>query len=530
MRPDGKTEEVSLIEVFQRAPEFKGLAGELPTQDIAVLRFLLAILHSVFDRYNLDGELVPIFEGSSATPMDALKRWRALWDRGSFPTEIIEKYLMSDSNKDRFYLFHPETPFYQVNKTKGTKGTVAKLNGELSESNNDIRLFPQRTGIQKSRMQFSEVARWLLYINAFDDVSGSGKGRNETKTLTYPLAWLGRLGLLIAIGETLFETLVMNLVLLQDGEDRLWEEGKPVWEYLINEEESEEIAIPNNPSALLTVQSRRIRLWRDENKKEIIGYSLYGGDFFSEENAFSEQQTVWKTFSPNKNAFIIYLPKKFNPTRQVWRDFSSLVEQSDSSHKPGVVSWLSRLKNEGLILKPYFIFQAASVIYNRNGIPGQKIVDIYSDSLQLNSSLLKRANEDWVVRIIEEIKTTELLVNQLGYLVRNLTKAMGDRNSEGNQDSAKEQAYFRLDNSFREWLEMVNPDLNNIDESCDLWWNVSQRIVRELGKELVMQAGLQAFVGRDVEEKNVKRFYSSAGVYNTFLYKTSSREALKGEK
>lgn len=54
---DGSTEKVSLIDALARAAEFSGLAGELPTQDAAILRLLLAVLHRVIAGYgpNDDG-------------------------------------------------------------------------------------------------------------------------------------------------------------------------------------------------------------------------------------------------------------------------------------------------------------------------------------------------------------------------------------------------------------------------------------------------------------------------------------------
>ena len=61
---------------------------------------------------------------------------------------------------------------------------------------------------------FAEAARWLLYINAFDDTSAKPKG----KGLPSPgVGWLGRLGLITGVGNNLFETLLLNLVLIKDG-------------------------------------------------------------------------------------------------------------------------------------------------------------------------------------------------------------------------------------------------------------------------------------------------------------------------
>ena len=107
LRPDGVQKEVSLLDALRQSHELRGLAGELPTQDVAVLRLLLAVLHSVFARYDSNGEFNPI-----STPREALGRWISLWDRGALPMGIIERYLQKYDN--RFYLFPPEKSFFQV--------------------------------------------------------------------------------------------------------------------------------------------------------------------------------------------------------------------------------------------------------------------------------------------------------------------------------------------------------------------------------------------------------------------------------
>ena len=46
--PDCAVREVSLTDALLHAHEVTDLAGELPAQDAAVLRLLLAVLHTVF--------------------------------------------------------------------------------------------------------------------------------------------------------------------------------------------------------------------------------------------------------------------------------------------------------------------------------------------------------------------------------------------------------------------------------------------------------------------------------------------------
>lgn len=521
MRPDGGTEAVSLLNLFRCAPEFQGLAGELPTQNVAVLRLLLAILHAVFGRYDLNGNYARL-----SSPSESLMRWKSLWDRGTFPMEIVGDYL--SYFKDRFWLFHDKRPFYQVAElSRATVYTAAKLNGELSESNNKVRLFPQRTGRGKSRLSYAEAARWLIYVNAFDDTSA----KPTLGGLPSPGAgWLGKLGLVTAVGDNLFETLMLNFILLRDGENVLWGEEKPAWEAeTAKADERTAIALPDNPSELLTLQSRRLLLKCEGN--EVIGYALLGGDFFQKENSISEQMTVWRNAAKKAADPPEYLPRRHDPTRQLWRDFSTLIIHSEGKRRPGVVSWLARLKTDNLIPRAQFRFITTAVKY---GDKDFFVDDVFSDSLSLSADLLTSLGEDWINRILSEIDTTERLVEQAALLAQNLAKARGDADGVNQRDAAKEHAYFRLDAPFREWLVGIVPerDNGNKDEVCLVWWEQASRIVRELGGEFVTGAGPKAFVGREIKEKSngkvVTRQYAGPKSYNYFLYRTSNLETLKG--
>lgn len=57
---DNTVQEVSLTEALVSAQDYVDLAGEMPTQDAAVLRLLLAVLFTVFSRVNVKGEPEPL--------------------------------------------------------------------------------------------------------------------------------------------------------------------------------------------------------------------------------------------------------------------------------------------------------------------------------------------------------------------------------------------------------------------------------------------------------------------------------------
>ena len=51
-----KVVEVSLLDAIINAHKYKCISGELPTQDVAVMRLILAVLHTVVSRYDCNGK------------------------------------------------------------------------------------------------------------------------------------------------------------------------------------------------------------------------------------------------------------------------------------------------------------------------------------------------------------------------------------------------------------------------------------------------------------------------------------------
>lgn len=519
-KSDGSTEEVSLLNLFRHAHEYQGLAGELPTQDVAILRLLLAILHAVFRRYDPEGKFNPI-----TSPSMALERWKSLWDRGTFPMGIIEEHLLHF--EERFWLFHPKYPFYQValeepvltatgTKIIPTTFEASVLIGDIAESENKTRLFSFRT--QKDCISYAEAARWLLYTNSFDAAPG---GRPSSAGITikgYGLSWLSQLGLVWAIGANLFETLMLNFVLATQKET--WGEPEIIWERKGTTSPDElletEPAFPKEPCGLLTMQFRRMQLIRCNTRKCVLGYRLWSGQALNTENAFLETMTLWRKI--NKDT---YTPKLHDEARQLWRDFAALFAVSDDHHRPGVVAWLDLLKRHDFLQLPLIQLAAAGVKYKQN----TTIADVFTDSIRVNLNILTSIGESWINRIIELIAATEKLVDQLGELAQNLAKATGNTDGSREKTAAKEQAYFRLDTPFRRWLEKIDPSQDSMQNSCDQWLEQARKIVRGIGEELVAQSGPQAIVGRYIKEKikgkDVENLYTAPKAFNRFLYRIS---------
>lgn len=508
MTEDCTVLECTLPQALLESHHYRRLAGELPTQNVAILRLLLAVLHTVFYRVDLEGEENPIEE-----PTQAIRRWQMLWKAGQFPDEPIKNYL--EQWKERFWLFHPEYPFYQVpSASAGTTYTAAKLNGELSESSNKVRLFPVRAGKDKNGLSYSEAARWLINLNGFDDTSAKPKG----KGLPSPGAgWLGKLGLVYAEGKTLFETLMLNLVLLRDGR-QLWDEPAPVWELeKPRGAERTEIAMPNNQPELLTLQSRRLLLIRENS--QVVGYTLLGGDFFSKINADAEQMTLWEHRDGKKNEPSYNQPKRLKPDRQMWRDFSAITAPEGKA--PGVMSWILMLKAKRVLDNKFMAhFRATGVKY---GDKDFFVEDIVEDHLDFHISLLEEAGKLWDKLVQDKIAQTEKAAWFLERLAEELFKAAGgqpDSNAQMSRRYLASQTYYAaVDIPFRKWLSSIDPDLGDGEllraEKDEQWRKDAYRIALEQGRRMVQNAGEAAFIGRWIKED----FYSSPKSFNRFSWK-----------
>lgn len=507
MRPDATVDELTLPQVLTRAHEYLSLAGEMPTQDVAVLRLLLAVLHAVFTRVNENG--IPTLLQNED---DAFDRWEALWMRGSILAAPVEDYLFR--YEERFWLFHPERPFWQVTGAKiGTEYSAAKLNGEMSESSNKIRIFATRTGEAKRTLTFAEAARWLLYVNGFDDTSAKPKGKDLPSV---GAGWLGKLGLIWARGRNLFETLMLNLVLVNAEERAPWASAIPAWELeAVREQERVQIPLLPDQAALLTLQSRRLLLDRQDD--QVTGFRLLGGDFFPRQNAFVEQMTLWRPIV-EKKSIVGYQPIRHDPARKLWREFSAMTEQSNQEgHCPGIITWHRMLIQADVLDKRQFIaYQIAVAQY---GDKDFFVTDTFSDGITFQAGILSDLGWSWRRIIADEVKRCERAAYYIGLLALHLRKAAGGagKGETADGERAKAEFFYRVDEPFRQWLRTLDASQEETTRLAAqrTWQKTLRDIAMKLGRELADAAGPAAYRGHTVMESIGKSkdkeavFYSS---------------------
>ena len=485
---DGGVTEVGLRDALLSAHIYTGLAGETKPQDFAVLRLLLAVLNTVFSRYDAEGNEIDLAEDPDA----ALDQWKQIWDAGRLPAAPVERYLAQWH--DRFWLFDDEYPFYQTNAVKEKKEcATAKMIGTLFESNNKARLFSDRSKSDRN-LCFAEAARWLLHLNQFDDIA--------SKQPTPKKTWCGKLSLIALIGNSLFQTLMLNY--RSDYDARREKAEMPAWETDRRQVQfNQQIAVPDNQAALLTVQSRNLLLCAENGT--VTAYKLAGGDWFEEDAVFDEQMTLWNGFQDKNAPHPVFKPKRYDTAKLIWQEFASIsalsVTQKDTEHciRPaGIVEWLYELLKYRFIPEDYSVkISTAAVIYDYKQATSLPVLDAVSDSLTFHAKLMEDIGAEWRRRIIEEIGKCEKAAGYVYRLYKNLQQASGRRDKDGKESQSGEQDarreyYARIDRHFRLWLASLEPEANR-----DLYTGQLEaelcRIAVSYGKELAGQIGAHAF-------------------------------------
>uniref|UniRef100_A8M401 CRISPR-associated protein, Cse1 family n=1 Tax=Salinispora arenicola (strain CNS-205) TaxID=391037 RepID=A8M401_SALAI len=505
----GRRRLVSLAELFAQAAELRAVAGDLPTQTSALLRLLLAILHRAVDG-----------------PEDE-RVWQGLWRQPDLPAGDVVDYL--DEYRDRFDLLHPVTPFYQVADLRTQKqNDVFGLQRFIADVPNGAPYLTTRLGPGLQRLTPAEAAVWLVHCQAYD-TSGIKSGAVGDPRVSggkgYPIGpgAGGSLGLVYLEGRTLRETLLLNLVPLDNAylqQDP--ERDSPMWERDPHgpAEEAERDRGPHGPLNLYTWQSRRIRLFGDQTG--ITGAMIANGDRITWTNLHrKEPMSGWRR-SPHQEKKLVlptvYLPSLHDHTRALWRGLTAVLPTSaekpgadaPTRRPPAVSQWLAGLRVTGLIDDRYRVTtRAVGVIY---GNQMSVINEIYHDAVTMPVQAFEPTGP-LATTIVDSAADADAAVTTLRGLAVNLCRASGGYGERPEDppaaaaDRAAELAYAELDVLFRQWLGGLDP-ADDPAQARVRWQTQARRCVLRLGSDLVDWSGPRAWAGRYVDPEKKKRISS----------------------
>lgn len=515
---EGNVAMLSIRETLLRAPRIRSLAGEIPSQDAALLRMLLAILLSV--------ARPPSFRGNSAA--DDL--WASWWGAGSFPQDDLDSYL--SARRERFDLLHPETPFMQVaglTTDSGKRSGLGKLIADLPDGH---QYFTVRAGRELDSLELAEAARWLVHCQAFDP-SGIKTGAQSDPRVSqgkgysfgYP-AWSGNLGVVIIEGRNLFETLLLNLPLRTSHFDDLpvWDRtplgpgverpqaGEPV--------DEDSLRLPKGPADLFTWPSRRVRLFVEGDR--VIDVQISNGDKRAPQNLLDrEPMSAWhRSENQSKRGQDVYMPVMHDPARHVWQGLGSLLQNRDEEKGKVKVRRAAMLETlDDFRLNELLPFDHAVNLWTVGlayGPQNSTIAGGIDD--RLAASVAALTEPSLIQTAVDASIQAKDGVVALANLAGDLDRAAGGDGSQ--RKRTFEYGYALLDGPYRAWIRQLL-DPQHIPSYRADWSTRARRVLERAAEQLVADAGPAAIVGRKVNQPGTdeKRLLDAGTALGRFHHK-----------
>ncbi|MGH9943936.1 MAG: type I-E CRISPR-associated protein Cse1/CasA [Pyrinomonadaceae bacterium] len=483
LRPDGRAEDLSLRDVLTRAHELREMFDSSPLVTVALHRFLLALLHRAHD---------------GPTSIEA---WRALWSFSQFDAEHINRYL--DQWSRRFDLFDVKRPFYQMRLPEDVKAhPVQALCHETASGNNPTLFDHSHAGVPLA-LTPAAAARQLIAFQSF------ALGGGVSQPFNFSDAMLARGYTLLAQGDNLFETLMLNLLVytnarpfprLDDGGDQ------PAWEVERPPTPDRAGTQPRGYVDYLTFQSRRVCLLPDSDGT-VRRCQI-------QQNLKLPEQGVLDPFKAYKrDEKTGFRPFTLQPAKALWRDSHALFEEvSDAAKRPDIFNHLARveqLRRDGKIeARPVYSF----AVYGLATEPGQNLVHLWQHERlplplgYLTDAALRRALRD-ALFLAEE--TAKILHGGARTLARYVLAPEAGEGGEPDKDAVKRLVesfrpgllyWPRLEPEFRQFLVQLAEDREE-DEDGDVsygrrelphWAGVLERRARGAFREMSGGVGTTA--------------------------------------
>ncbi|WP_371177248.1 type I-E CRISPR-associated protein Cse1/CasA [Buchananella felis] len=489
---DGNTGEVSLQEAFEQAEQIAAITGELASQDVAILRLLLAICHRAL--------------GGPKT----LKEWKRAWAAPDVLRSAATAYLAE--HRPRFDLRDPVAPFFQVAGIRSSSGAISGLEKLIADVPNGEPFFTTRRGRGLKSISWAEAARWLVHVHSFDP-SGIRSGAEGDPAVKggkgYPIGpgWTGQIGVVYVKGENLAKTLLLNTVVCKKVPDMhsVSETADlPPWEREPSGPAGAESLPPTGPVACYTWQTRRVLLHGDEHR--VHGLFLGNGDKATPQNRFSvEPMTAWRYSKPQSTKFKtkVYMPRKHSKEQAFWRGLPSLVSQlspevagkdgGSQFRPPAILDFYQVLVSEEVVPVQGLVHVVATGIeYGSN----ESVIDeLINDSLQLPTKLIRR-DSPLITCVRDAMSEADLAAFAIRNLAANLAKACGAEPDKASAagDAARAAMYAVLDQEFPSWLASL--EKTDQAKARDAWRTLLHREANRQSLDLTAAIPATAFAGR----------------------------------
>ncbi|MEU5977417.1 type I-E CRISPR-associated protein Cse1/CasA [Streptomyces sp. NPDC047315] len=542
------TPEVSLRQLLLEAHALRDLVVELPTQKPAILRHVV----------------LPVIADALGFPADAAE-WTEHVRADGFSKERARKlneYL--DAHRHLFDLFHPVDPFAQVAglRTERAETKSSALLVTTAASGNNVPIFAARTEGDRLELAPAEAARWLLHAHCWDTgaiktgVVGDPRAKNG-KTMGNPAGSLSQLGIVVPRGETLYETLMLNVPY---GRTRLrddcpqWRRRGPRDAHPSGTPEWEDRAARGVLDAW-TWQSRRIRLVpeRTDDGVRVARVVVAAGDRLTL-LAEHEPHTAWRIESPERRTKrkardaepppdlrpdtrpeprpepSLQRPVRHTPGRAAWRGFHALLavgragEETPLTHATDGFSTSELLRNIGAAHEE--LGDRFRLRLELTGLAyGQKlgtVEDVCHDEVPLPVAALDPHGLAHGA-LLGAVEQAEKLAQAVNRLAADLRRSVGAAAPppRGSWQESGEALLHALDPSVRRLLVDLRDAGSNearYHELLEKWEVRAGADAWRVAEQLLGHCGPGAFHGRRVSQGGVSRRYRLSQAESAFRY------------
>lgn len=489
----GKHVPVSLRQALTGAHEIDELAAPRPTLVAAVLRH--ALLPVAIDALD-----IPTSEA------DWAERWRA----GQFDTAEINAYL--DRHRDRFDLFHPTQPFAQVGDLETTSGETkpSSLLIPSIAAGNNVPLFSARLETDPPELTPAEALLWLLHTHCWDTAAiktGAVGDPNvkRGKTTGNPTGSLGQFEVVMPVGQSLFETLLLNTPIRPDGRPT---DDLPQWRRDPAGPEWQERP-PRGLCDLLTWQARRIRLIPADGPtgplvREVI---VCAGDRLVADPDL-EPHAAWRRNPRPRAGQPARRPQRPVAGRNAWQGLNALLAINPPEDGETETSLLLRQTSDLVDVLgddyPLRVLTTGVLYGNQSAV----IEHIVADLMPLPVASLRHDDVAGEL-LLEMVDQTNRLTSLLNRLDAELRRARGgDPLPRGRGQQPDVELIQRLDPQARRLLAGLQAEPDREEHAQWAWQQTAFLIVGELADRLLDSVPPSAFPGREDPQRN--RIYRPA--------------------
>ncbi|MER7283946.1 type I-E CRISPR-associated protein Cse1/CasA [Dactylosporangium sp. NPDC000244] len=502
MTRDGR-QTVSLRVALLEAHHLLGVALDSPLEAVALFRQVLLPVY-------LDALFVDAGCRYPRTPREWSQLWAAAvldrhppWaDPGPDAKGPIDAYL--DRYRDRFQVFgtHPLAQVATLRAVNGETKPVSVLIASAASGNN-VPLFSARTEATPPTLSPAEAIRATLATHCWDTAAIKSGADGDPmvragKTTGNPTGPLGGIGVVLPLGNTLAQTLLLHVpVTSATGVD-----DRPQWRAGPDQHPSAGPGWQQRPVRglldLLTWQARRIRLVPEagpDGTTVIRRVVLSAGDRMTRLPDEIEPHTAWRMSKNSKEQ----VPVRHTVGQSAWRGMlPMLATAANNPHgsSPRVLGTIRDLQDHDRDQLPIDYPLRVLTVGVQYGNQSAVVEDLIVDLLPMPLAALNADSSVYqlVEAMVSQADDLRMATNRLGDELR--LAAGGEKLTWDKGDRLGDRMVHAFNPVAREVLSRLQRRPDDIDATEELWLAEARRIVLTAAEGALNAVPPETFIGR----------------------------------